>query len=231
MARDYKNSGRASVKRKSDKKSGGLPGPLWLLLGMVIGVTVGLLLGLGVFTVRVVKELQNEVRAVMARHPNLDADRLRKAIAQVEAESKAADARSDNRPRFEFYKILPQMEVVVPEPEQPARTPAKPSTPVASRTEQRAPAQNESRTAATAARQERYLLQVGAYGKHEDADRIKAQLALLGVQANIQTVEIKPGSVVHRVRVGPFHSEDDVAATRQRLRANGIDSVLMKVSG
>ena len=44
-------------------------------------------------------------------------------------------------------------------------------------------------------------------------------------------LEIKPGSVVHRVRVGPFASQDDVSATRQRLRANGIDSVLMKVSG
>jgi len=227
MARDYKNSGRASDKRKSGKRpSGGLPGPLWLLIGLVIGVSAGLLLGLGVFTVRVVKELQGEIREIMARHPNLDAAKLKEAIALVEAKSKASQPDTDSAPSFEFYKILPELEVVVPDEEERGskRTPVAQPTP-RPQTPDRRP------TPAPSTSKERYLLQVAAYNKHEDADRLKAQLALLGVQASIQTVEVKPGNIVHRVRVGPFTNQDDVTATRQRLRANGIDSVLMKVSG
>ena len=76
----------------------------------------------------------------------------------------------------------------------------------------------------------RYFLQAGAFQDADDADNLKAQLALLGIEAQIQTSVIPDKGVMHRVRIGPFKAMDAVNNTRALLIQNNIDADLVKES-
>jgi cell division protein FtsN len=109
--------------------------------------------------------------------------------------------------RFDFYEILPQYEVVIPEIE------------------------SEPRSAAPVAAVEepgRYVLQVGSFAKLDDADRRRANLALLGIESRIQRVTIDE-DVFHRVRIGPIDELAELNRIRARLRSARVESLLMKV--
>ena len=114
--------------------------------------------------------------------------------------------------RYDFFTVLPEMEVVVPEQElaeqsQPQdATPATPSTPADSTS---------------------YLLQVGSFRENSDAEQMKARLALLGITARIQMVTVN-GAKWHRVRVGPVTGARQAEEMRSQLTNNGIDSLVMK---
>ena len=102
-------------------------------------------------------------------------------------------------PSFDFYKVLP------------------------------GDASNELPAAsAPVAATPRYYLQAGAFQNAEDADNLKAQLALLGVEATIQTSDIPDKGVFHRVRVGPFVAMDEVNRTRSLLAQNNIPATLVR---
>ncbi|MDO9221851.1 MAG: SPOR domain-containing protein [Thiobacillus sp.] len=73
-----------------------------------------------------------------------------------------------------------------------------------------------------------YYLQAGAFQNADDADNLKAQLAMLGVEAEIQTTEIADKGMFHRVRVGPFRAMDEVNSTRSLLTQNNIPATLVK---
>ncbi|MCA1804343.1 MAG: SPOR domain-containing protein [Xanthomonadaceae bacterium] len=112
------------------------------------------------------------------------------------------------RPRFDFYTTLPEMEVVVPEDEitgsrkEGVRQVDKPGT---------------------------YLLQAGSFRTHEQADRLKAQLALLGLETGIQTVSINDRETWHRVRVGPFRDLNELHKIRVQLKSHKVDAILIRV--
>ena len=71
-------------------------------------------------------------------------------------------------------------------------------------------------------------LQVGAYQKEVDADNMKAKLALLGVEANIQSVNSSDKGLLHRVRIGPLTRSEDVERLRGQLKANGLNPTPVK---
>lgn len=74
-----------------------------------------------------------------------------------------------------------------------------------------------------------YYLQVGAFQRPADADNLKAQLALLGIEAAIQTRDLGGDrGVFHRVRVGPFRETDETNRTRALLTQNNIPATLVK---
>ncbi len=109
--------------------------------------------------------------------------------------------------RFTFYDLLPKFEVVIPESEEPIPddAPAAPvSTPGA------------------------YVLQAGSFQSFSDADRMKAMLALQGVESRIQKVTIDD-KTWHRVRIGPVTELDNVNDLRTRLRMADIDVLLLRV--
>lgn len=203
MGRDYKNSGRRTASRAAAKQKRGTPGPVWFLAGLALGL--GCTVAVHLYHAEFAPRLTVPVAAATA------------PVAPVDSKPPAAES----RPRFEFYKILPEMEVVVPEEEEQALI-AQPTPPPASTAPTPAPKPSASK--------ERYLLQVASFQGYADADRLKAQLALLGLQASIQTVEIHGGQTWHRVRVGPFSDREEIASVRQRLKSNGIDAVLLKLS-
>jgi len=205
MGRDYKNSGRRSGNKAAVRKGQGAPGAVYFLAGLALGL--GCTLAVHLYHSEVAPRLQTP--EIADNQP----------VPATESRTPAVDT----RPRFEFYKILPELEVVVPEEEEQALL-AQPSPPPASP----APAPEAKKPAAGG--QERYLLQVASFRGYAEADRLKAQLALLGLQASIQTVEIQDGQTWHRVRVGPFTDREEIASVRQQLKSNGIDAVLLKLS-
>jgi cell division protein FtsN len=125
------------------------------------------------------------------------------------------------RPRFDFYTILPEMEVVVPEqPVTPTGGIPTPTPNPAPRPEIRA------QTAAAGG----YILQAGSFRSSGDADALKAQLALLGYQASVQTVTINRDTY-HRVRLGPYADLEAANAARARLGNNAVSTLLLRLKG
>ena len=110
--------------------------------------------------------------------------------------------------RFQFYDMLPSFEVVIPEEDLEAR-PDIASDPVS----QPGP----------------YVLQAGSFSSNEDADRMKARLALLGIVSRIQKVSIDD-KTFHRVRVGPVEDLDTLNRMRGQLRDARIEVMVIRVA-
>jgi cell division protein FtsN len=164
-----------------------------------------------------------------------------------EAESNDPDATPPPpKPRFDFYTLLPEIEVVVPDEEiEQSRKPPPPV--VAPVTEAAEPAASEPPPAPAATAPEpapvkpvakpapaatgTYYLQVGSFSDAGKADAFRAELALMGLQTSIQRVTINSKDTYHRVRVGPFGTLDELDRTRTRLNKKGIDSTPIKVRG
>jgi cell division protein FtsN len=73
-----------------------------------------------------------------------------------------------------------------------------------------------------------YVLQAGSYRKLEDAQRVQNQLLKLGVEANLQRVAVDADEW-HRVRIGPLTDLDEVNRLRTRLRASGLEPLVIRV--
>jgi cell division protein FtsN len=131
---------------------------------------------------------------------------------------RATRAGADRAPpaenRFEFYEILPQFEVVIPDEGE-----ARPTASAAS------PAQARPRPVESPGS---FLLQAGSFSAAADADRMKANLALLGFESHVQRVQIDD-DVFNRVRIGPIGDMDAAKRTQRQLRDAGIDTLLMQV--
>jgi len=80
----------------------------------------------------------------------------------------------------------------------------------------------------TASAYEPQILQAGSFSTVNDAEKLKAKLALLGVEANIQTAIIPDKGVWYRVRLGPYKSADDLNRASSFLKQNGVDSTPMR---
>ncbi len=130
--------------------------------------------------------------------------------ATPRTETAAAEPPAPAENRFQFYEILPQFEVTLPD-EAPAATTSR-----ARRTQTPAPAPGS------------YLLQAGSFSASADAERLKAQLALLGFESHVQPVTIDD-DVFNRVRIGPIADLEAAKRTQRQLRDAGIDSLLMRV--
>lgn len=115
------------------------------------------------------------------------------------------------RPKFTFYTILPEMEVVI------------------SDEEARPPAASESNPARIEENTSRYRLQVGSFKKLSDADRQKARLALLGVEAEIQKVNIGEGDIYYRVLTQTFSTKKELNQKRKMFQKNKINSLIVQV--
>lgn len=76
---------------------------------------------------------------------------------------------------------------------------------------------------------EKIFLQVGAFRRGSDAENIKAQLALLGIVASIQPIDLADKGMLYRVRIGPFNSKTDSDKIGASLRENGIETQIVKI--
>jgi cell division protein FtsN len=119
--------------------------------------------------------------------------------------------------QYDFFTVLPEMEVVVPEQELSATKQA----------EAAAQASAEANDKRVAGDSDSYILQVGSFRASADAEQMKARLALQGFSAQTQTVTVND-ETWHRVRIGPVAGARKADAIRHQLSQAGIDSLLMK---
>jgi cell division protein FtsN len=165
---------------------------------MLFGLSLGLVVALGVY-VSGSRAPQSAAPAAADREAASEAD----SVAPV-----AAAAGEPAESRFDFYEILPEFVVVVPEEE---RVPVRDTAP------------------GVVEEPGRYVLQAGSFTSLGDADRLQASLALLGIESRIQRVTIDD-RVYHRVRIGPISDLEQLNRVRRQLRERRIEPLLMKAA-
>jgi cell division protein FtsN len=192
------NGNRSSAPRKGGDS-------LWagILAGMVIGVAMAA--GVAWFLMKSPSPFLNKGQPALAKP---DATK-----SPVAAEKPAAA--SDGKQRFEFYKILTDKQ---------GATVAAPAKPV-DKSQPGKPLPADSKTAAS---YEPQILQAGSFSNVGEAENLKAKLALLGVEANIQSASIPDKGVWYRVRVGPYKNADEMNHARSFMKQNGVDSTPMR---
>jgi cell division protein FtsN len=150
--------------------------------------------------------------------------------AQAKPDEKAAAATKPEpkpsvpEPRFDFYTILPEKEEVITSKRQDAGRATRPTPPVTSRL----PDEPFRQTAPPRDGEPKYMLQLGSFKRIEDAERRRAEFGMLSIPTEIQTVTIKDGEVYHRVRSGPYSSED-AGLLGDRLSDMDINSLTIRL--
>ncbi len=129
---------------------------------------------------------------------------------------------------FDFFTVLPEIEMVVPDNQPPI-----PSPPPAAPPSSGAAAEKSDSSAAiqSAPKKSAYMLQAGSYRKKTDADQLKARLALWGHASKIQKVTIQGRGDFYRVRLGPWSSYDEMADADKSLASFGIKTLRLRISG
>jgi cell division protein FtsN len=113
--------------------------------------------------------------------------------------------------RFTFYDILTESQAPVVKPDVKA-----------------APEPSADNNTSTKLSNEKLMLQVGAFKTEQEADNTKAKLSLIGLDASVQSVSIPDKGLLHRVRVGPFSSQDELNRVRAELIKNGFNVDLVR---
>ncbi len=189
MNRTRINPARRPVRPKRHARGGTLLGIfLGLILGLAIAAAVAYYLGRSGFTA-----------------PAPATPSTKDGMRTGKAETAAPD-----KPRFDFYTILPGSETPVTEQE----------------IKQSKAGQQQADPVAVS---ENYYLQVGAFQTEQEADNMKAKLALLGLEAVVQTANVPDKGVWHRVRVGPYTEIDQITKARGELTKNGFTADLIKI--
>ncbi|HEY0940709.1 MAG TPA: SPOR domain-containing protein [Steroidobacter sp.] len=186
---------------KHSKRRSGESSGLSGMAGFVCGLALGLAVALGVYLF----DRRTEAR--------LAAQQTAAPMIRDEAEAKpkpapASQAESET-PEFDFYEMLPKYEVVIPE--QDSRSGSAPAV-----------------VAGPVQKPGAYVLQAGSFRNHKDADRVRALLAMQGVESKIQKVTIDKDTW-HRVRVGPITNLQKLEDTRSKLRQAQIDALVIRV--
>ena len=167
------------------------------------GVVIGLFVGLAIAVVLALFIKRTPTPFVDYPKP---AENSPAGLKPLGTEPPRSPSTAPTKPRFDFYTILPGTEEPVTEQEikQAAKQP-------------------------TASVKDNYYLQAGSFPDPADADNLKAKLALLGVEALIQTANLPDKGVWHRVRIGPYTNIEDINRVRTTLAQNGIEPSLIKI--
>ena len=196
--------------------------PAWVWLG------IGVLLGLAISATVLIKDWAPMLRKKNLPQPNAE------ATAPKESEQAVADEASKKpgppKKQYDFYSVLPEMEVVIPDAELSAKARAEQQKQQAAI----AAAQNNPNAATTppvaappADANAHYVLLAGSYGDAKTADEAKAKLAMLGIIAKVQTVSVN-GKTWNRVMVGPYANASDTEAAQKTLGDAGVKAIPMK---
>ncbi len=186
MPADYK----AHAHRKQKKP---LPGFIWLLSGLSIGLFVA-------FLVYLDKQPATDISFTDAVKSELEKIKSNK-------ESSSPGKAEKQQPKFNFYTILPELEVLIPDDE--IRPP-------------------DNKNGAVKAGNKQYILQAGSFRNKQDAEKLKATVALLGLEASINRVTID-NERWHRVRIGPMNNLRELDKNLNLLQRNDINAMAMEL--
>jgi cell division protein FtsN len=190
---------RSTATRKSS--AGGF------LLGIFVGVVLGLAVALGIAFY--LNKTPIPFLTAKPKQPEKDGAAKGAPIAGLPQTASTAPGTAE-KPKFDFYKILPGTEEPVSEQELRERAKGAKS--------QQDPAKDVV-----------YFIQAGSFQNPADADNQKARLAILGFDSSVEPANLPDKGTWYRVRLGPYTKVDDINRVRQNLAQNGIDASLVKM--
>ncbi|MBL1433080.1 MAG: SPOR domain-containing protein [Gammaproteobacteria bacterium] len=199
MAASKPTTRKKQARRSTSQRKKPTPPWVWLIIGLMLGLIAALAVYLYTRTDTLPGSIEVEAPA--------------KAKPAAKQKPTASKPKIAKKPRFDFYELLPEREIIIPDEEITSSNQTKKSAPI--------PDSDKGGN---------YLLQAGAFKTFKQADQLKARLALIGVEAKIETVKINDAVAWHRVRVGPFNGLDKVNTVRYRLQDNDISTVVLKVN-
>ena len=195
MPTDYKS-------RVNKKQKQSLPGYLRLLSGLAIGLFIA-------FIVYLDKQPESDKNFGTAVQQELEKLKSKKSTKKEDKISVKKN-KEKKEPKFNFYTILPELEVLIPESETQPPTSKKTTASKTSRTGKQ------------------YVLQVGSFQNLRDAKKLEANLAFLGLDAEIQHVTINK-QMWHRVRTGPYQNKKRLYQNQDLLKKNNINAISMEL--
>ncbi|MFQ6574755.1 SPOR domain-containing protein [Pseudomonas sp. UM16] len=223
MAAKKKPAPKRGASRNQAPAKQPIPGWMWLAIGLTIGAFVVFLMKL---------EPGNE--EVKRTKPE-----QQKAAKAAEANKTAPSPQQPVKPKYDFYTLLPESEVIVPPEAVPEKTPPVPAQPPVTPAEAakidtaRAQAALMGQTPPPApavikpAATTQFFLQAGSFRKQADADKVRAQIILLG-----QAVKVESGTVKeetwYRVLVGPFSNREQLTVAQKQLAGSGFSNLLLQ---
>ena len=182
------------------------------LIGLALGLVVGVLISFGVvwFLNRTPLPF-----AEKTAKPEAKADAKATgngAAGEAEKTPVALPGKPGDKPverKFDFYEILEGKKPAgaASAPATAAKSPAPPATP---------PATSGS------------YLQVGAFQKSAEADNLRARLAILGFEASVLEVNVPDKGIMHRVRIGPYASVEEMNRARTQLSQNNLPAKVVQ---
>ena len=175
---------------------------------MIAGILIGMVIGVSV-AAAIAWYLMKSPSPFVQNAPV--ADKMPLGMLPQSIPGGNVDRGINEKPRFEFYKVLTDKQdknIVVPT--KPAEKP---------KTSERKPTVDY----------EPHLLQAGSFQNVDDAEKLKAKLALLGVEANVQSANIPEKGVWYRVRLGPYKTAEEENRARNFLKQNGVDSTPIRL--
>ncbi len=232
MSRDYsrKKTARrrpaATPKQKQTAKAGALT---YLFVGLGIGLFIAFLVYLQNQspTATQQQKLAHPAYAKKTPHSTTSGKTPAKQVIAKKTQGKntpVKKAKQDQAKveRFQFYDMLPDVEIE-----------ASPGETEANRPEQAAKTGN-TRTAPqassnTAPRPVLYQLQIGAYSSMKKAEEIKARLAFMGVRSHISTRINANKQRIYRVRIGPSSDDKKLRQIQYKLKKYGFQPFLQKI--
>ncbi len=199
MTKDYankrvKNHTHSSSRQRSQSNSA-LPGWIWLFSGVFLGI------GLAIFIFW--KWGQNY-------HYQPPQPPIVVTESDVAPLQEPTEDPENAKNRFDFYTLLPNLKVEMPDVETPAQL-----------RQAEKPAQESPLV---------YILQAGSFKVTDQAEKLKATLALNGFESQIQTVKIPPNETWYRVYIGPFPTKSEALVMQQNLKQNlASNSLILKI--
>ncbi len=216
MAARKKAAPKRGASRYQAPAKQAVPGWIWLVCGLVIGGFIVFLMSLepGGEEVKRAKEAPK--------------------TAVKEQPKRTPATEQPPKPKYDFYTLLPESEVILP-PE--AKQPEPPSAPV---TPEEAAKIDEARAQAALNGQvppppptvakapvTQFFLQAGSFRQQAEADRVRAQIILLGQDVRVESVKVRD-EPWYRVLVGPFGSREQLNAAQKTLAASGYKNLLLQ---
>ena len=194
---------RTSRRTASPRRSGGS-----FLLGIFVGLLIGLALALAVALYLNKTPIpflgKGKPAATKEGEPGKPG-----AVSALPQGGAATTGKAPDKPKYDFYKILPGGEEPVSERELKEAARAAKSQPEAAKGV--------------------YFIQAGSFQNPADADNQKAKIAILGFESSVEPTSLPDKGTWYRVRLGPYTALEDLNKVRRVLTQNGIDASLVKM--
>ena len=173
------------------------------LLGMFVGVVLGLAVALGIAFY-----LNKSPMPFQTAKPTKSDKDAGKPPAIAGLPQGSSVPQLPEKPKFDFYSILPKEEPVT---------------------------EKELRDKARTARGQQeiskdvYFIQAGSFQNPAEADNQKARLAILGFESSVEPANLPDKGTWYRVRMGPYSKVEEINRVRQALAQSGIEASLVKI--